>query len=384
MYKKRSLRATGASILLANLLCVPLGAADVAPFVIPSPRANAMGGTHAALADDFSALFTNPAGFVSAREQLNIAQLTFEAYGPLFDLADATSTYLKDGELNLSGLVGERGMKTGLDMAGPLSFGWVGRGLGFGFFNRSKLAADASGTGIEAVVSEDLMLVGGYAFRFNPRDGDFLDLGFLAKGMLRGTSLSEASILTVTDLFEDFSLSTAPFTLTAGVGLDVGLRYEYRKTLAGAIVCRDLYSPVSVTDYASVDAFLNGSDPGEATTSSKTIDRQWDLGFLYTPHLPVFERYLSGVVIAVDYRDVFGMFDLIPRNPILNLGVGAEVVFLDVLSLRAGIGDALPSLGFGLDMRFMQLDFTMRGIEFGLDPGYDPVFAMDLGLLFRY
>lgn len=383
MIEKRSIFAALACFGLAGFASGPLAAAEVAPFVILSPRANAMGGTHAALADDFSALFSNPAGFVSAREELSIAQLTFEAYGPLFDLADAATTYMKDGELNLSDLVGERGMKTGLDMAGPLSFGWVGRGLGFGFFNRTNVAADASGTGIEAVVSEDLMLVGGYAFRFAPRDGDTLDIGFLAKGMLRGTSLSEASILTVTDLFEDFSLSTAPFTLTAGVGLDVGLRYEYRKTMTGALVCRDLYSPVSVTDYDSVDAFLNGSVT-EPTTSSKTIDPQWDIGFLYTPHLPVLERYLSGMVIAVDYRDVFGMFDLIPRNPILNLGLGVEAVFLDVLSLRAGIGDALPSLGFGLDMRFMRLDFAMRGIEFGLDPGYDPVFAMDLGLLFRY
>ena len=383
MHIKRSLGASVVFLFLACLLGAPLGAADVAPFVILSARTNAMGGTHAALADDFSTLFSNPAGFVSAREQLSVAQLTFGAYGPLFDLADTATTYMKDGELDLSGLVGERGMKTGLDMAGPLSFGWVGRGLGFGFFNRTNVAADASGTGIEAVVSEDLILVGGYAFRFMPRDGDTLDLGFLAKGMLRGASLSEASILTVTDLFEDFSLSTAPFTLTAGVGLDVGLRYEYRKTLAGALVCRDFYSPVSVTDYASVDAFLNGSTT-EPSTSSKTIDPRWDIGFLYTPHLPVFERYLSGLVIAIDYRDVFGIFDLIPRNPILNLGLGAEIVFLDVLSLRAGIGDALPSMGFGLDMRFMQLDFTMRGIEFGLDPGYDPVFAMDLGLLFRY
>jgi hypothetical protein len=382
MKKKASICAAAAVLLFASSGSFA-AAEEVAPFVIVSARANAMGGSHVALVDDFSTLFSNPAGFVSAKEELSVAELTFEAYGPLFDLIDSASTYAKDKTLDLSGLVGPRGMKAGLDVVGPISFGWVGRGLGFGFFNRSNISAEAQGSNIDATVSQDLMLVGGYAFRFTPKDGHDVDLGFLAKGLLRGTSVSEASILTVTDLFENYSLSSAPFTLTAGVGLDVGVRYEQAKTWAAALVCRDLYSPVQVTEYESVDNFLNGSDE-EPKSDSETIPQRLDIGFVYFPHVPVLDRYLSGMIVAIDYRDMLGMFDLIPRNFILNFGIGAEVVVLDVLSLRVGINEALPSVGFGLDLDFMRLDFAMRGIEFGLDPGYNPVFAMDLGLLFRY
>lgn len=368
--------------LVAFCFSVGAGALEITPFTISSARANAIGGVHAALADDFSALFSNPAGFVSAKNELSVAELTLEAYGPLFDLVDSVSTYLKDGQLDLSGLVGSRGLTTGLDIVGPLSFGWVGRGLGFGVFNRSNLSAAAQGMDISAIASEDLLLVGGYAFRFSPGGGHDIDLGFLAKGFLRGSFELESSILTVTDLFSGDIMATRPFTSTAGVGLDVGLRYGFANTIAAAVVCRDAYSPALVTSYSSINSFL--SSGGTPTADYGTIAPRLDFGIVYTPRFPFLERFLSGFVVAVDYRDILDLFALIPRNPILNVAVGMEVVLLDVLSLRAGISEALPSAGFGLDMKFMRLDFAMRGIEYGLDPGFNPVFAMDLGLLFRY
>ena len=75
---------------------------------------------------------------------------------------------------------------------------------------------------------------------------------------------------------------------------------------------------------------------------------------------------------------------MIPRHPLLNIGLGVEVTVLNALTLRAGIADALPALGFGLDLSFMTLDFAVYGRELGLDPGMQPVYAMSLGLLFRY
>ena len=369
-------------LALAFNTYVTINALEVKPFLITSARENAMGGTHAALADDFSALFSNPAGFVSAKNELSVAELTIEAYGPLFDLIDSTSTYLKSGKLDLSGLVGKRGLQTGLDLVGPLSFGWVGRGLGFGVFNRSNIGASAQGMTIGADASEDMLLVGGYAFRFSPGNSHDIDIGFQAKGFLRGSLALESSILTVTDMFSGDIASTRPFTSTAGVGLDLGIRYEFAKTLAAALVCRDVYSPALVTNYSSINAFLKGGST--ATSAYGTIDPQLDFGVEYKPRFPVLERYITGLVFALDYRDLLDLFSLIPRHPILNVGFGVELVLLDVLSFRAGISDALPCAGFGLDLKFMRFDFTMRGIEYGLDPGFNSIFAMDLGLLFRY
>jgi len=61
-----------------------------------------------------------------------------------------------------------------------------------------------------------------------------------------------------------------------------------------------------------------------------------------------------------------------------------EVTLLDVFQLRAGIADALPALGLGIDFSFMRFDLAMRGVELGLDPGVRPTYGVDLNLLFRY
>jgi hypothetical protein len=105
---------------------------------------------------------------------------------------------------------------------------------------------------------------------------------------------------------------------------------------------------------------------------------------MYRIRSPLLHRYISDVIIMMDYQNFMDLFSLLPRNPILNIGIGAELVLLNVLSLRAGIADALPAVGFGLDLSFMKIDFALRGKELGLEPGMNPTYAVDLGLLFRY
>ena len=357
---------------------------NVAPFEHQSARENAMGGVHSALADDFSSLFSNPAGFAGAREELSFAELTTTVYGPVFDIIDSVQTYLGPTEkLDISDLIGPAGFNAGADITGPLSFGWVGRGLGFGLFNRSTVHANAPGTSLSAMASEDLMMVGGYAFRFSPSENHLFDVGFLGKGYIRGSLSLSASIFTVTDLASGNPMEDKPFFATAGVGLDLGLRYEYRSLLTVAVVCHDAYSPSSVSEYTSAMDFISG-DTEVVSTEYGLISPRLDAGISFTPRFAALDRYFSGLIFLLDYRDFLDLLNPIPRNPILNAAIGMELVVLDALSLRAGIADALPSLGLGLDLTFMRMDFAMRGMELGLDPGKNPTFAFDLGLLFRY
>lgn len=368
----------------ALLLLLPLGLAaeTVAPFVIPSARLNGMGGRHAALTDDYSSLFSNPAGFVGVKEELSVAELTVSAYGPIFDILDAVQDFGGEGgELDLSPIVGPGGFAAGMDAAGPLSFGWVGRSLGFGFFNRTRMDSSAKGLKLGAMASEEFLVTGGYAFRLLNRDGHILDAGFLGKGFIRGSLALESSILTVTDLFDGNPLETQPFNTIAGVGVDLGILYRFGQIYSAGLVFRDAYSPGLKTVYASAWDFFDGA---QGDGSYVTVRSSLDLGLAYQPPLPTLDRYISRFSLLFDYRDVLGFMDLIPRNPILNLGIGVELVVLDALSLRAGIADAAPSLGFGIDFSFVQLDFAMRGVELGLDPGTQTTYAIDLGLLFRY
>jgi hypothetical protein len=360
-------------------LAFPLAGEVIEPFVMPSARSGALGGVHAAFADDFYVLFTNPAAMVDVEQEFSAAEITLSMYGPVFEILDVLSDYGgSGGPLDISGIVGKRGFAAGFDMGGPLALGWVGRGLGVGVFNRTKSDAVVTGTVIRPALSEELLFLGGYSFRLLNKNRHSLDAGFLGKGFYRGVIDLETSIFDASNLFKD--ISARAFSTYLGLGFDLGLRYTFADDLAVGLVCYDVYSPVSVTNYASFSDFGKKSESGEYAT----VRRRLDLGVSYRIHSEFLDRYISDFVVMADYQDFLDFASLIPRNPILNVGIGAELVILNVFSLRIGIADALPAAGFGLDLRFMKLDCAIRGKELGLDPGVQPVYAIDIGLLFRY
>ena len=372
----------GTLILITGVVC--LFALPERPFDYTSARLAALGGRHGTLVTDFTALFTNPAGFVDAKEEFSISGLGLSVYGPVFDIADTVVGYLgASGTLDISGMVGPGGLATGLNLTGPLAFGWVGRGLGFGLFNRTLVDAATLGATLTVKAVEEFLMVGGYSFRILDKGQSLLDAGFLGKGFVRGSLPLQASILTVTDLFSGNPLDTQPYTNTLGVGFDVGLLYQFARSLSFSVVYHDAYSPVLIVPYASTSSFISGG-AATGTGTYSTIKSSLDVGFSLSPRFTFLDRYVSTLTFMVDYRDILDLWALIPRNPILNVGMGLELVVLDALSLRAGISEALPALGFGIDFSVMQLDFAMRGVELGLDPGVQPTYAVDLGLLFRY
>ncbi|HCM25520.1 MAG TPA: hypothetical protein DIC34_03045 [Treponema sp.] len=371
-------------LVSSSILIPACWAVEVAPFVFPSARSGGMGGTHVAMADDFSTLFYNPAGFAGAKDELSVAEISMETVGPVFDIIDAVTEFLGPaGTLDISNLVGERGLTTGFDLGGPMAFGWIGRGLGFGFFNRTYVEAKAAGIQLNATAFEDIFLVGGYAFRLEPASGHTIDFGFAGKGFLRASGELGASVFSIETIIPDDPLGGIPIKMTAGVGVDVGVIYSYDSLFAVAIACRDAYSPALVSDFNSVDELLSGSS-GASSEEYGRIDPSLDVGIAFSPRIDIIQRYVSSLVFAADYRDFLDLAALIPRNPVLNVALGTEIVVLDALSLRAGIADALPNAGFGIDLSFMKFDFAMRGKELGLDPGENPAFVMDLSLTFRY
>ncbi|MDR1239024.1 MAG: hypothetical protein LBK27_02835 [Treponema sp.] len=353
---------------------------SIDPFVMPSARASAMGGAHAALADDFYSLFTNPSAFVGVEEEYSIAELSFNGYGPIFEILDTVMSIDSGlGALDLSGIVGKKGFAAGFDLGGPLALGWVGRGLGLGIFSRFRTDALMSGLTLRPAVLGEMLIVSGYSFRVLEVQDHVLDLGFLGKGFFRGGLKLDAPVFDVEELFDD-PLGNE-FKTYLGLGLDLGLAYTFARDLTAALVCFDAYSPALISTFSSYRGFQNQEVPVRAYGALKP---RLDLGLKYRIRSSFLDRYISRFSVMADYHDFLDLAALIPRNPILNVGLGVELVLLNVLSIRAGIADALPAAGFGLDLTFVKLDFSMYGRELGLDPGFQPVYAMSFGLLFRY
>jgi hypothetical protein len=354
---------------------------EIEPMLIPNARSAALGGIHAGLGDDFYTIFINPASFVGIKEQFSAGELSLSMYGPVFEIIDLARNALNSGDnLDLSGITGPAGFAAGFDMAGPVSLGWVGRGLGLGLFNRTKVKAAMSGTTLRPMAMEDILLVGGYSFRFIDKKNHVLDGGFLGKGFYRGSIELKTSVFDAMSIFDD--PMSNEFKTYLGLGVDLGLRYTFADSFTAALACYDTYSPTLVTVYDSMNDFIDKKD--SSSGSYATVYRRFNAGIKYHIRSEFLDRYISNFIILADYRDILDLFAPIPRNPVLNVGLGVELLVLDVLSLRAGIADALPAAGFGVDFSIARFDCAIHGKELGLDPGVQPVYAIDLALLFRY
>lgn len=347
----------------------------------PLARLEALGGTHAALTNDFSTLFTNPSGFVSVKEQLNVISIGAKLSGPITTIANMALSSGGDLLSSLPLLFDENGrLYTQLDLGGPLAFGYVGGGIGFALMNRSWVEVNApSLMNVNLNLKEELYLTGGYAFRVPIPNNMKIDFGVLPKGFIRGSFPINTDILGATALASKLPsiLSTEKFYMTSGIGLDLGMKFSYDQWVSVALVAHDAYTPTFTTQYTSFDGFVSnpvGSKIGESEFG--LVPCKLDFGISGNPPLFFMEGLLNSVTFYADYLDLLDLFRVYPRNAILNVSLASEVVLLDIFSLRAGIRDALPSVGFGLDLTWFTIDFAMFGREFGKDPGERPVFSM--------
>lgn len=365
------------------------------PMRFPSSRIDALGGMHAALADDLSVLVSNPAGFQSAGPQFSVAELTTNLSGPIFSLADLVFRIV--GGANPTTLLTEPDVQalltslyTGATINGPLALGYIGNGLGFGLFNSSSAVFTTEGTvpTVTAELREDLLFIAGYGFRVPLPDRlkSTLDLGFSVKAFARTSIDWSESILSFFSLLTSPSLGTIlsqPFTLDVGFGVDAGALYAWNGLISVGLVARNLYSPVARTSYNSVNDFSSGV---VLSKSYGYAPLDLSAGILYTPQLGFLEEYLSSPKLMLDYSDIvdFWTHPDTASNPLLHIGLGAEIILLDVLALRAGFGDGYFSAGFGMNLTVFRLDLTMFGRELSLEPGLRPNYNLIVSLLFRY
>ena len=382
--------------LIAVLMLVCCALLPGQSFTLPaiefsSARMDAMGGMHVALADDISTLFSNPAGFRQAGPQLAVSELTVNLSGPVFSIADlllrvmggaSPTTLLSDPDVKtlLTSLHASAGLN------GPLSFGYVGDGLGFGFFNSTDLTFETQGTlpTITTTMRENVKFVGGYAFAI-PLPSSLnstLDLGLSLNVSAQGRVVSVQAISTLISTGNPNFLLTAPFDLFVGIGVDAGILYTWNKTLSVGIVGRNLYAPVMKNAYAKLTDF--GVTAPALSYGNTPLDLS--AGILYSPSLGVLERYITKLKLMLDYNDIldFATHPVTATNPVLHVGIGVEVVMLQILALRAGFNEGYFSAGLGLNLSFFSLNLTMFGSELSTEPGHRPVYNLLFGLEFRY
>ncbi|MFW5729696.1 MAG: hypothetical protein ACOCYG_08520, partial [Spirochaetota bacterium] len=309
----------------------------------PSPRTAAIGGLHTTLADGYDTLTANPAGFRAVPAGIQAAEVTMRLSGPVLSLSSIILEAVDEGfetvfasPETLSEL---QRLYASVGLFGPISFGFVGDGLGFAVSNTTDVTLRTVGTTeLSAVAKEGLLLSGGFALRMPlPERAGELDTGVLLKGFVQGASRVETSLLALPDLFTSFDtdlILEAPFDVATGLSVDVGVRYQILPWLAFGLTGQNLLAPAIVNTYDSLTGFLDNEDAVSETDARIPINVS--AGVAFTPGLGSLDRHISGFKVLLDYRDGLDFWtdpDNV-ENPLLKIALGVETTLLDVVSVR--------------------------------------------------
>lgn len=390
--RKNHIRSICAGVLLITATLLPAQNSIDEGIFIPDARLYSLGGPHTTLAGGKETLFTNPAGFYAAEPEMSFSELTFQLKGPVFDIANLVIESLGGGDMadlltNDTTLNLLRGIYAGFDLAGPISFGYVGDGLGFGIFNVTDVLIEGTGPmTIRAKIIEQVMLCGGYSFRIPFENTDHtLDIGMLLKGTIRGESVITKSLLELPTLFSSIGADTllgAPFDFISAIGFDLGVLYSWKDILSFGLTCDDLFTPTLTTSYTTMQGFI---DSTEGTAVQTTIPLKLNGGVQWSPGLGKLARYISDLKLLLDYYDIldFVVAPALAVNPLLNIGLGVEVGLFEILSVQGGFNQGLFSAGLELDLTYFTINAAMFGTEAGTEPGMQPVYNLILGLSFN-
>ena len=379
-------KLTHISLIAAVLLsaAIPLHAWD-GPFLdalqIPySVEAAGLGGLHAAYVNGIDTLFSNPAGFRSAKPEISFGQATLSIYDSALSVIDEVLA----GDPANTPLIMSR---SGANLMGPLSFAYVGNGLGFGVFTDTTVRSWVWGPypGGMTKTFQNLLFISGYAFRI-PLPASWnsaLDLGFSLPVYVTMKSDSSADIrglLTSQTTLEGLVMSQ-PVVFAKGIGIEAGLLYSVGDVFAFGVTFRNL-GYVSTTFYQSLQGFLDGG----AALSTEEVPIPFDLSAGFVVNLPLsrliplFDR----VSIMADYRNILDFLTYPPAatNPLLHIGIGLEITMLEILHLRAGLYQLLPSGGISIDLGIFTLNLAVFGRELSFEPGGYPIWGYLIGLSF--
>jgi hypothetical protein len=381
------------SFLVILMVCMlPLMAIDThtePSMEIPSARMAALGGYHAALADDVSVLFANPAGYRRPEPELSVSELTLNVSGPIFDMANL---FLEGGDIASNPKTVElfNSLYSGMELLGPVAVAFVGDGVGFGVYNSTGVVIESpTTTDFRTTLTEEFLLIGGYSFRLPALEGTIhtLDLGLNMKGFLRGEGGFSYSLLLINDFIDSLGpdlVMDEPYANISGIGFDLGLLYSYGDSFSFGLVGQDVFSPTLRSTYLSLQDYLDGAATADKTNG--VLPFKLHTGVRWSPPLRGLSDYFSRIDLYLDYRDLldFWVYPQLATNPVLHLSAGVELQMLEILSLRGGLYEGLMAAGLGVDLNFAKLNLAMYGSENSIEPGLQPVYNVILGLEFRY
>jgi hypothetical protein len=262
------------------------------------------GGTHVAAEDGVYTLLGNPALLSSVTQSM------------YFAVTGGIGNIYQDGK-----------METTIPpvyytVAGPLAFGVVSKGVGYGIFNCLRLHENGLDMHFTGSAGIDWILINTpdikLDFGLSPR----LLLSYMQE---KPTLLSAASI-------------TPGFLCSLGDRFSLGISYN---------------------DAASIAYYMEKND-SKVTRINSSLDIGLAAGLV--------SNAAFGLTLFADYRDIIVFFDDDAGDPLRQLGVGARVDFRNRFWLLLGMLELAPTVGIGFNLGEIKVEaaFFSNGISAGI------------------
>jgi hypothetical protein len=349
------------------------------PFVMPSARAFATGGHHAAFSDDFNVFFSNPALLATIEPEFSLAEFSLEFID--FGVAGLLFNHVTNTPSESSVLYAKNSKESGLHAGGPLALGVIRKNWGIGAFNitRFHLAWTSDDKQLANITStEEFLITGGYGRTLFNKGGVSADAGLSLKAFFRAGFLQAIWYPDLKYFLERTNNATIETQL--GGGVDAGVRLRIGPAALG-LVMRDAYTAVYKSNFINMEAFNAGE---ELFGGMVSIMPRLAFGLLVSPEPPFWKHIISGFRITLDFHQMLFFLEQDYRSPLLELGVGFEVTLNNTFSFRMGLYEMLPTAGFGLRLGLFQFDITAGLREFGQNIWEYPTLTVLVGVLYRY
>ena len=346
---------------------------------MPSARAFATGGYHAAFSDDFSVFFSNPAILSTVEPEFSLAELSFELID--FAVAGLLFNHFTNTPPENSVRLAKYGKEGGFHIGGPLSLGIIRKNWGIGAFNitRVHMRWVSDERQLAHITStEEFLLTGGYGLRLVNKGAVSFDMGLSLKLFFRAGFLQSIWYPDLKYFLEKINSSTIETHI--GGSADAGVRLGLGIVSLG-LVMRDAYSVVYKSNYLDMDAYKAGE---KLLGNMVSLTPRLAFGVLIDMEPPFWKHIISDFRITLDFQQILFFLENKQRSPLLELGFGFEAALNNRFSFRMGLYEMLPTAGFGLKLNLFQFDITAGLREFGENLWEYPTLTVLIGLLYRY
>ncbi len=361
-----------------------------------SPEVKAQGGSFIANGSGYNSLLVNPASFAKTTEkekkdgevkrkgELTLISIGAGFSGELFQLMEDT----RDDAKNPIELILDQVTSNGIGASVQFGSGYVGKGLGIGFMSVTEMNAPQAETTLgvtgDIIMTNGLIL--GYAHPFEL--GQFkLVVGGDIRPMHR-IFINDINIRSFTDSLSggdsDVTFDTVDAMGGFGVGFDLGVDFYWRDLIA-SMTMRDIGNTRYF--FKSMDTLFGMQFSGNSVDDIYVTPWTLNFGVAYSPTMGKINRFIDPTIHASWSQPLVkedSLYGYSAQSFWTRLDMGAEIVLLSSVALRAGFQGGYFTAGFGLDLFFLELNGALYSEELGTHAGDKSSMGGSMEVAFRF